>query len=335
MFTDLKLDVLIQIKTRQKNFLILTLKIIIVCISLWVIYRQVIVKDNFKDTINEYSILLEESHTRFIIFVLLTMMLVNWLLESIKWQVLMKKIQTVSLELSLRAIFSGITVSFFTPYRVGEYAGRILHLDANGRIKAVIATVLGSMNQLLITIIAGVLALLITLKDVLPDLRFLYSVICGFSIVGLVAIVVLYFNVAHFYDFLHRVKFFRKIDEYTKVFSFYHSKELKKVTILSALRYLVFTTQYVLLIQLLDVNMDIFTAYRLIFLIFLVMAIVPSFAIAELSIRGSIALYFMLPLSSNATGIVAASFSLWFINLVIPAIIGAFTIFYVRWSKNN
>ncbi|HKR06385.1 MAG TPA: lysylphosphatidylglycerol synthase domain-containing protein [Bacteroidia bacterium] len=322
-------------KTKRKNYLILALKIAIVCISLWVIYRQVIVKENFSQSLNEYRVLLKERHTWVILSVLILMMFFNWLIEAVKWRVLMSKIQKVSLGLSLSAIFSGITVSFFTPNRIGEYAGRVLHLDSPGRIKAVLATLVGSMNQLLITVVAGVLALLITMKAPLSDMRFVYSIICGISIVALTGIVVFYFNVSQFYSFLHRIKFLKRFDKYTEVFTFYHRKELSKITLLSAVRYLVFTTQYVLLLYLFDVDIDILTAYRLIFLIFLIMAIVPTFALAELSIRGSVALYFMSPLSSDSTGIVAASFSLWFINLVIPAIIGAFTLFFVRLSKAN
>ncbi len=324
---------MLQTQIGRRNSYILVFKIIIVCISLWVIYRQVIVKDNFKTTMTEYRMLLEERHTWMIITILTAMMLFNWLLEAIKWQVLMEKIQKVKLALSIRAIFSGITVSFFTPNRVGEFAGRIVHIDKEGRIKAAIATVVGSMNQLLVTVIAGVLALLVNLKDSFSEMHFAYYTICGLSIVALAAIVVLYFNVAHFYDFFHRFKIFRKIDEYARVFTFYHSGELRKITFLSMARYFVFTSQFVLLLSLLKVDIEIMTAYRLIFLIFLVMAIVPTFALAELSVRGSIALYFIQPFSSNSTGIVAATFSLWFINLVIPAVVGAFTLFYVRLKK--
>lgn len=335
MLILLRLNVLTDTKTKRKNYLILILKIAIVCISLWVIYRQVIVKDSFSQSLNEYRVLLNERPTWFILSVLMVMMFFNWMTEAFKWQLLMSKIQKVSLGVSLRAIYSGITVSFFTPNRIGEYAGRVLHLDAPGRIKAVLATLVGSMNQLLITVVAGVLALLITMKEPLSDMRFIYSIICGISIVALTGIVVFYFNVSQFYGFLHRIKFLKRFDKYTKVFSFYHRKELSSITLLSAVRYLIFTSQYVILLYLFGVDIDVITAYRLIFLIFLVMAIVPTFALAELSIRGSVALYFMSPLSSESTGIVAASFSLWFINLVIPAIIGAFTLFFVRLSKAN
>ena len=335
MFSDLKLIVLTEIKANKKNKLVLILKIVIVFVSLWVIYRQVIVKDSFKQSLDEYRVLLNERHTWFILTALLVMMIFNWLLEAVKWQLLMSKIQKVSLGLSLSAIFSGITVSFFTPNRIGEYAGRVLHLDSKRRIKAVLATLIGSMNQLLITVIFGVIALLFSLKSSLADMRFVYSIVCGISLVALTGIVVFYFNVSHFYGFLHRIKFLKRYDKYTEVFTFYHSKELSRITLLSAIRYLVFTTQYVLLLYLLGVNIELFAAYRLIFLIFIVMAIIPTFAIAELSIRGSVALYFMAPLSSQSIGIVAASFSLWFINLVIPAIMGAFTLFFIKLSKKE
>ncbi|MEP7167860.1 MAG: lysylphosphatidylglycerol synthase domain-containing protein [Bacteroidota bacterium] len=326
---------MIDNKTKRKNYLILILKIAIVCISLWVIYRQVIVKENFSQSLNEYRVLLNESHTWIILSALLLMMFFNWTIEAVKWQLLMAKIQKVSLGVSISAIFSGITVSFFTPNRIGEYAGRVLHLDAPSRIKAVLATLVGSMNQLLITVVAGVLALLITMKSSLSDMRFVYSITCGISIVALTGIVVFYFNVSQFSSFLHRIKFLKRFDKYTEVFTFYHRKELTNITVLSAIRYLIFTSQYVLLLHLFGVDIDLITAYRLIFLIFLVMAIVPTFALAELSLRGSVALYFMAPLSSESTGIVAASFSLWFINLVVPAIIGAFTLFFIRLSNAN
>ena len=55
----------------------------------------------------------------------------------------------------------------------------------------------------------------------------------------------------------------------------------------------------------------------------LTMTIIPTIALTELGVRGSVALYFIGLISSNDIGIVTASFTLWFINLAIPAIIGS------------
>ena len=52
-----------------------------------------------------------------------------------------------------KAVFSGITVSTFTPNRIGEYGGRVFCLEKGDRIKAVFITILCSMSQLLTTVI--------------------------------------------------------------------------------------------------------------------------------------------------------------------------------------
>ena len=57
------------------------------------------------------------------------MMFLNWFLESLKWRFLISKIEKISINRSIRAIFSGITISTFTPNRIGEYGGRVFCLE--------------------------------------------------------------------------------------------------------------------------------------------------------------------------------------------------------------
>ena len=88
-------------------------------------------------------------------------MFLNWFLESLKWRFLISKIEKISIKRSLRAIFSGITVSAFTPNRVGEYAGRVFCLEKADRVQAVLITVIGSMAQLVVTIVFGLIGILL------------------------------------------------------------------------------------------------------------------------------------------------------------------------------
>jgi hypothetical protein len=60
------------------------------------------------------------------------------------------------------------------------------------------------------------------------------------------------------------------------------------------------------------------------------MAIVPTIAIAELGVRGQIGLYFLGLQSINKVGIIAATFGIWFINLIIPAIAGSVLILGIK-----
>ena len=64
-----------------------------------------------------------------------------------------KKEENVSLWLSIKAVFLGITVSIFTPNRVGEFWWPRFCLEKANRIKAILITILGNMGQLLATII--------------------------------------------------------------------------------------------------------------------------------------------------------------------------------------
>jgi hypothetical protein len=99
---------------------------------------------------------------------------------------------------------------------------------------------------------------------------------------------------------------------------------------LSFLRYGIYTTQFVLLLKLLWVDVPLVDMVLTIWLIFWAMAIVPTIAIAEIGIRGETALYFLAPLSQNHVGIVTATILLWLINLIIPALFGCLFVFRMK-----
>ena len=86
-------------------------------------------------------------------------MFVNWSIDAIKWQFLVSKLEKVSFWLALKAVFLGITVSIFTPNRIGEFGGRVFCLQQADRLKC-IGNNFGNITQLVITIIFGVLAFL-------------------------------------------------------------------------------------------------------------------------------------------------------------------------------
>ena len=100
-------------------------------------------------------------------------------------------------------------------------------------------------------------------------------------------------------------------------------KELLKVLLVSFVRYLVFVTQYLLLLQVFNVGVDMFTAFWLITIMFLALAIVPTIALAELGIRGKISIFLFGLFSTNTLGIVLTASAIWLINLVVPALAGS------------
>lgn len=140
---------------RTKKFFIFLLKVIVAGLSVWMIVLSVRNKESFSQSVEELSEILSTSNSEWLIAFIFVLMLVNWLTEAVKWKLLAGKITPVSFSASVLSVFTGITVSFFTPNRVGEFAGCVLHLPFKTRIKGSVASVIGSMSQLLITLIAG------------------------------------------------------------------------------------------------------------------------------------------------------------------------------------
>ena len=135
----------------SKKTISFILKIGIVLFSIYFLYVQFILKieDN---QVNSFSIFRTINSNIFSFFLVFFMMFLNWIIEAFKWKLLIKKVEDISIWTSVRAVFSGITVSTFTPNRVGEYGGRIFCLSKADRFQSILITVIGSVGQLTTTV---------------------------------------------------------------------------------------------------------------------------------------------------------------------------------------
>ena len=68
---------------------------------------------------------------------------------------------------------------------------------------------------------------------------------------------------------------------------------------------------------------------------FFVLAIVPSFALADLGIRGKFSTELFNLYSSNTIGIIGTTFGIWFINLFVPALVGSLLILGTKIFKDR
>ena len=264
-------------------------------------------------------------------------MFVNWSIDAIKWQFLVSKLEKVSFWLALKAVFLGITVSIFTPNRIGEFGGRVFCLQQADRLKAVLVTIFGNITQLVITIIFGVLAFLF-FSSQYNYLLFTKSdygiyILLVLSLVVLLFLMYLLYNVSQLSSLFSRWKFLEKYKSYAPVFSLFSAKDISKVLFLSILRYAVYSFQFYLLIKFVNIEIYFLQSMTMSALTFLSMSLIPTIALTELGVRGSVAIYFFGFISSNALAIMTASFALWVINLVLPAIIGVFFVYQLKFFR--
>ena len=207
------------------------------------------------------------------------------------------------------------------------------------RIKAVFITVIGSMGQLVTTIVFGLIGILLLpnlmleFDQLLSEIIFAYPIMLFIILLLSILLVVLFLNASVFSVVLSKLKFLNRFAKYNEVFSFYNSSDLLEVLLYSVARYVVFTTQFFILLHVFDVHVSYIDAMILTTTMLFVISIIPTIAITEIGVRGSVALFLFSFVTSNTIGILSATFVMWVINLLLPALIGTVFIFTLKFFR--
>jgi len=273
-------------------------------------------------------------------------MFINWGIESLKWRLLINQVEKVSFINACRAILGGLAVSIFTPNRVGEFLGRVFILKKTDPLKAIMLTIVGSFSQLLVTIVAGTIAYILFaplyLPSLMPESTWLVR---GFSIsmvtVSLIFIFT-FFNISvlHRISILIPAKYSERIKSSIDAIADCPKQLLLKTVLLSALRYLVFSTQFYLAIRLMELHFTFAQCILVIPVIYLVLAAIPTVALTEIGVRGSVSVFlFGLLKGTNGLGaeatlaVLSASTFIWLINIAFPSLLGVLVVFRLKFFR--
>ncbi len=243
---------------------------------------------------------------------------------------------------AFKSVLTGVSLSLNTPNRIGEYGGRILYIQEGLRIKAISLSIAGSISQLIITLLMGCGGLVYLLYfqnahvgPVMGLSEFWIKVLLFISISVTGILLLFFFRLSWLTRLVEKIPSAAKIVQYINVLDEFTPKLLLRLLSLSFFRYLVFVVQYVLLLQVLQVGISLMDGFWIITILFLVMAIVPSFAIADLGIRGKFSTELLSVYSANTVGIIGTTFGIWFINLFIPALLGSVLILSIKIFKDK
>jgi hypothetical protein len=161
------------------------------------------------------------------------------------------------------------------------------------------------------------------------------KVLLFISSIATAIIILFFFRLSWLIKLLEKIPGSSKFIEYFNVLKEFTAKLLLRLLSLSFFRYLVFVLQYILLLQVLHVGIFWFDGFWIITILFLVLAIVPSFAIADLGIRGKFSTGLVSLYIQNTVGILGTTFVIWFINLFIPALAGSILILGIKFFKEK
>lgn len=258
-----------------------------------------------------------------VLVLVFVLMLVNWFLESLKWKYLVYRVEEISIWKAIESVFCGLTWAVFTPNRIGEYGGRVFFLSPRRRILGVISMGVGAIAQMVITNVVGSLAILWFSWTFLKLEFWLNYALLVLVAVFCIFFVLLYFNIQVIYNVISKISFLKRFQRFFQVLSRYRSKELWKVFLYSLARFVVFTSQYYLLIHLLLPELPLFEVCIMTFILFFIQSAMPSLDLLDVGVRSMTATYFFSYITHQEVAIMAVTACIWFVNLIIPAILGA------------
>ena len=260
----------------------------------------------------------------------------NWGIEARKWMISVRTFYPIKFIHAFKAVLSGVSFSVTMPNRVGEYLGRMVYLPEGNRLKTISVTLVGSFAQLLVTIVVGTIGLIVLKSSLIsqfPQLKIWYQFIVYGLLVIILGMLLVYFNVAGTVSLFNKWIKSRNYIFLVEALQNFHASLLGKLLFLSFLRYIVFIVQYILVFYLFEVNVPVDVIATVMSVVFLAMAVIPSIALVEVWLRGEISIKLMGLFSLNILGIGFTSVTVWFINLILPAIVGSLLLLSLRVFK--
>jgi len=310
-----------------------SIKVAILLALIWSIYQQLFANNSVEEIAHFYQSPLS---TKSIVLLVAAMVLmpINWLLEALKWQTLVKAAEPLQLKQALKAVLSGVTLSLLTPNRIGEYGGRIAFLSNPTGINQLVRTFLCGLAQLTITFLFGIIGLAMV-SPLLSEFSPAQLNIIWLAAIAGCMLILLAFVYVNKLKTLPRLlgKFSPKLSNYLLHLKHINRHELLTVLGLGSLRYLVYSCQYALLLQAFGIELNYADTWAMVSVLFLLQTLIPSIAAFEIAIRGNLALFLLSSYSANTLSLMSAVLILWTINLMVPALIGYIIVWNRRFTK--
>ncbi|WP_461073907.1 lysylphosphatidylglycerol synthase domain-containing protein [Spirosoma horti] len=247
---------------------------------------------------------------------------VNWGLEALKWQILLRRVESVRFWEAYKGVLAGVSLGFAMPAQLGDTAGRVLSLRTN-RAGAVGASLVSGGMQFYVAIVFGTMAWAYHLTLV-PErshtagnwlLALLVSLSVGGIVFGLLR--------KRLVSYLSGRPAFRRFADYWQVAGRYSDREIGLALGVAALRYLVFSLQFYLAMRVVGLVIPAAVAASGIGLVFLAKTITPAFnLLSDLGVREAASLWVFSPFAVSVPVLLTATLTLWVANVLTPVLVG-------------
>ena len=300
----------------KNKFFIFLLKLLVVVAAFYFIYNQL--AGNEQLDWEKFSQLVDRKKSFFGILFILLFSVVNRFLEILKWQNLVSFINPISIGEATKQVLGALTAGIFTPNGLGEYAGKAMYFNKKQTKKIIFLNLICNGIQMILTVLFGIIGLAIIgywkWSIVILTIAFLLFILFFFS----KKITIKGYSIE---------KLLNKINEIPKHI---HQKNM----IYGLFRYLVFSHQYYFLFLAFDVDLPYLSLISTVAVVYFLASSLPSFQFLDFAVKGSVALFFFGKLGVNEWIVIFISTLMWFLNVVLPVIIGSYYVlkFKPKWN---
>ncbi len=269
------------------------------------------------------------------IWIVLILIPVNWAFEAWKWQRLAAKVEQISFWEAYQGVLAGLALANFTPLMIGDYAGKILMLKTRKRTASIGAILLGNGMQLYVSLLFGAISYSYFLWIAKPEPFIFHITIVELLFVLLLIGLWIAFNLQKL-SFNKETPLFQHIRQYLIVLKEYTLSEIGHIFLIASGRYIVFSIQFLLILQLFQVNLSITVLLAGIGIVFLTKTLGAAFNfLGDLSVRAITSIYYFGYFGVKLSLITTATFTIWLINVLVPVIIGSLFLLTLRFSTKN
>lgn len=307
---------MISIPHKAKQFGVFIIKLLIVIGAFYFIYDK-LTSDKSLDW-EKFWELADEKFTFSVVFGLLLMSFTNRFFEILKWKNLVSTIHTISVGEATKQVLGALAAGIFTPNGIGEYAGKALYFNKNQTKKVVFLNLVCNGIQMILTIVFGTVGLFI-----------LGYWQWGFIIIGL-SIFFFLFSILSKNITIKGYSIEKLMNKINEIPKHVH----KRNNLLALCRYLTFSHQYYFLFLVFGVDLPYVTMMATIAVVYFLASSLPSFQFLDFAVKGSVAVFFFGKLGVNDWIVVFVATLMWFLNVVLPVVIGCYYVlkYKPKWN---
>lgn len=286
---------------KKKNGVFAAAKILISVFCLYFLFTQFREKD-----IVFSSVSLPKYFYQVLVLQVL-LMVFNWYLEALRWRASFRSTERITIGKALTEVLSGLAMNWVLPATFGDFLARVI--SKRDKYKATSAIFLNRMMMMGLTSIFGIFGAL-HYADLKFEVKYEFLL---FPLLGFALFLALRKYLTKF------ITYFKELDR----------KTYWAVTLLSVVRYSVFTMQYLILLSLFLPSLSTKMILAGVGWIFVARSVVPSF-LGGIGVREASALLFYEGLVSDLSMVIIPVFFLWLLNTVFPSLVGLILIWKLR-----